>query len=117
MTVSAICHSGLDPDSRAPLPERMNVQQTPTFKTWLRDLKDDEARTRILKRISQFQLGHVGKVQSVGEGVREAQIDYGTGYRLYFVARGDEMIILHCSGSKDGRRDDIMLAKILKKRL
>lgn len=117
MTVPAICHSGLDPDSTAPLPGRMNVQQTPTFSTWLQELTDDGARTQIWKRISQFQLGQVGQVNSVGEGIREAHIDYGPGYRLYFVARADELFILHCSGVKDGRQGDIDLAKELKKEI
>jgi len=53
-------------------------------------------------------------VKSVGEGVREARIDYGPGYRLYFVERGGELIILLCGGSKKTQQSDIELAKTLR---
>jgi putative addiction module killer protein len=93
----------------------MKIRQTDAFEKWLKKLKDHEARARILMRINRFRLGNLGDVKSVGEGVREARIDYGPGYRLYFVERGGELIILLCGGSKKTQQADVEKAKILGK--
>lgn len=92
----------------------MNIRQTDAFAKWLRKLKDHEARARIILRINRFKHGNLGDVKSVGEGVREARIDYGPGYRLYFVERGGELIILLCGGSKKTQQSDIEMAKKLR---
>lgn len=93
----------------------MKIRQTDAFVKWLKKLKDHEAQARILMRINRFRLGNLGDVKSVGEGVREARIDYGPGYRLYFVERGEELIILLCGGSKKTQQADVEKAKILGK--
>ena len=95
----------------------MKIQQTDAFSKWLKKLKDHEARARIILRINRFKHGNLGDVKSVGEGVREARIDYGPGYRLYFVERGGELIILLCGGSKKTQQSDIARAKTLKTEL
>ncbi len=68
-------------------------------------------------RITRFRLGNMGEVKPVGEGVREARIDYGPGYRLYFAERGGDLIILLCGGSKKTQQRDIKMAKMLNKEL
>jgi len=49
----------------------------------------------------------------VGEGISELRIDYGPGYRLYFVQRGRVLIVLLCGGDKRSQRRDIARAKTL----
>jgi putative addiction module killer protein len=80
-------------------------------------LRDDQARGRILKRVDRAKKGNLGDVGPVGEGVSEMRIHYGPGYRLYFVNRGAELIILLCGGDKSGQSDDIEEAKRLAKGL
>ncbi len=45
------------------------------------------------------------------------RIDYGPGYRLYFVQRGSEVVILLVGGGKATQPKDIELAKRLAKQV
>ena len=89
------------------------VHQTEEFSEWLTGLRDIRAKARIVTRITRFTLGNLGDVKPVGEGVSEARIDYGPGYRLYFVQQGEVMILLLCGGTKKTQQADIERAKIL----
>jgi putative addiction module killer protein len=60
-------------------------------------------------------LGNFGDVKSVGDGVRELRVDYGPGYRLYFVQRQEVLVILLCGGDKRTQDKDIRIAKTLAK--
>lgn len=93
----------------------LTVQLTDEFADWLYGLKDRDARSRILIRIKRFEQGNLGDVKPVGEGVSEARLKYGPGYRLYFIQRGDEIVILLCGGTKRTQASDITSAKILAK--
>ncbi len=71
----------------------------------------------ILARLARFQLGNLGDVEPVGEGVSEARIKFGPGYRVYFVRRGDILIVVLCGGDKSTQARDIARAKRLAKEL
>jgi putative addiction module killer protein len=58
------------------------------FSKWLKDLRDDRARARIQARILRLSLGNPGDVKPVGHGISEMRINYGPGYRVYFLRRG-----------------------------
>ena len=77
------------------------------FKHWLKKLKDETGRARIVSRINRLMEGLPGDVAPVGNGVSELRIHYGPGYRVYFHQRGDTMIILLCGGDKGTQRRDI----------
>jgi putative addiction module killer protein len=49
-------------------------------------------------------------VKLVGSGVSEMRIDYGPGYRVYFVRRGNTVVILLCGGDKRTQDRDIARA-------
>jgi putative addiction module killer protein len=89
------------------------LRQTLEFSAWLKGLRDRAALQRIAARLSRMQLGNLGDVQPVGEGVSEARIHHGPGYRLYFVLRGDALIVLLCGGDKSTQTRDIARAKTL----
>lgn len=74
---------------------------------------DHRAIERIAQRIVQLQAGLLGDVKPVGAGISELRIDYGPGYRLYFVQRGDVLIVLLCGGDQRTQRRDIARAKAL----
>ena len=87
------------------------VRQTTRFATWLASLRDERARARILKRLDRARDGNLGDVAPVGGGVSEMRIFYGPGYRLYFVRRGSELIVLLCGGDKSTQDADIVEAR------
>lgn len=89
------------------------VRQSETFSGWLHDLRDAKARTKILVRIQRLADGNPGDVGPVGEGVSELRLHYGPGYRVYFVSRGAEIVLLLCGGDKSSQARDIETAKRL----
>lgn len=88
----------------------MQIRQTSTFTKWFGALKDGNARARINVRIRRISLGNLGDVKPVGQGVSELRIDYGPGYRIYFVKHGEIIIILLCGGDKSTQEKDIQKA-------
>lgn len=76
------------------------IEQLPGFVKWLGGLRDRSARAQIQIRITRLELGLMGDVKPVGEGVSELRVDFGPGYRLYFKQRGKELIFLLAGGDK-----------------
>ena len=91
----------------------VEIRQTATFRDWLDGLADARAAERIAQRLVRLQAGLFGDVRSVGEGVSELRVDYGPGYRVYFVRRGRLTVILLCGGDKRSQARDIKAAKAL----
>lgn len=88
----------------------LQVYRSRVFDRWLSSLRDAAARARILVRIDRLARGNPGDARSVGEGVSELQIDFGPGYRVYFLQRGDALVVLLCGGDKSTQQRDIKQA-------
>jgi putative addiction module killer protein len=88
----------------------IEVRETQVFSEWLESLRDPQARARVLARILRLRLGNPGDVKPVGEGVSELRIDYGPGYRVYYVKRGTMLLILLSGGAKPTQDKDIKTA-------
>ena len=88
----------------------IEVRQTEIFARWLANLRDGRARARINARIRRLSVGNPGDAKSVGGGVSEMRIDYGPGYRVYFICRGEALVILVASGDKRTQNHDIAMA-------
>jgi putative addiction module killer protein len=88
----------------------IEVRQTEEFSGWLRRLRDANAVARIAGRIRRMEMGNPGDSRSVGQGVLETRIDYGPGYRVYYVHRGAHIVILACGGDKRTQQQDIKKA-------
>jgi putative addiction module killer protein len=91
----------------------MQIRRTEQFTRWLMDLKDRQGRARILTRIDRLEEGNPGNWRSVGGGVIELKIDFGPGYRVYYVQHGTRLIVLLCGGDKSTQARDIEVAKSL----
>ena len=88
----------------------VEIRQTEHYATWFARLRDAQARARIDVRIRRLSLGNPGDARPVGGGVSELRINYGPGYRVYFVSRGSKVVILLAGGDKRTQYRDIRLA-------
>lgn len=88
----------------------IEIRQTEVYARWFDNLRDRNARMRINIRIRRLSLGNPGDVRPIGEGVSELRIDYGPGYRVYFVQSGSALVILLAGGSKSTQNRDIKRA-------
>lgn len=93
----------------------LEIVQSATFGSWLSGLRDGQARARINARIRRLSLGNPGDVKPVGSGVSEMRIDYGSGYRVYYMQRGELLVVLLCGGDKRTQHSDIRTALTIAK--
>ncbi len=85
----------------------IEIRQTDIYAKWFARLKDIRAKARVDIRIRRLSLGNPGDVKPVGKGVSELRIDDGKGYRVYFVQRGEQFILLLVGGDKSTQQHDI----------
>jgi putative addiction module killer protein len=85
----------------------IEIRKTEVFERWLMGLRDQRAVARINTRLRRMMMGNPGDVLPVREGISELRIDYGPGYRVYFVQRGREVVILLAGGDKRTQSRDI----------
>jgi putative addiction module killer protein len=71
----------------------------------------------VVARIKRLERGLMGDVEPGGKGVLELRIHVGAGWRVYFVQRGAQVIVLLAGGSKRTQKTDIKRAKALAARL
>ena len=91
----------------------LEVRKTERFNLWLHALADSSARVQILARLARLATGHLGDWRSVGRGVRELRIQYGPGYRVYFIRAGARIVLLLAGGDKSSQKRDIARAQAL----
>jgi putative addiction module killer protein len=81
------------------------------YTEWLASLKDQKIKERIRARIRRLESGLYGDCESVGEGVLELRMFFGSGYRVYFAEDKENIVILLCGGDKSSQKQDIKAAK------
>ncbi len=85
------------------------------FTTWFDALRDKQVKVRIQVRIDRVELGNYGDCAPVGEGVLELRMTFGSGYRVYFIERDLEIVVLLAGGDKSTQSNDIKKAIELSK--
>ena len=86
------------------------VKRLEAFSDWLRGLKDGQTQQRLIKRLRKAQLGNLGDVAPVGQGVYEMREHFGPGWRMYFVQRGNTLVVMLGGGDKSTQSTDIARA-------
>lgn len=88
------------------------IEKTNEFDKWIRKLKDNRAKAKIIFRIQKLELEeHFGDYKTLGSGIREMRIDYAKGYRIYFKQLDKKIVILLIGGNKSTQTEDIRRAK------
>jgi len=95
----------------------IEIRQTAEYTEWFADLRERQAKARIDIRVRRLSLGNPGDVRPVGDGVSELRIDFGPGYRAYFIQQGAVVIVLLAGGDKSTQDRDIRAAKKLAREL
>ena len=86
------------------------VAETGIFSNWRKNLRDNQAKHRIQARIDRVKCGNFGDWKTEAGEVKAMRIDYGPGYRLYYVIRGMKIVFLLCGGDKHSQSADIKKA-------
>lgn len=94
----------------------IHVLKTGAFSKWFEDVSDGRAKARIQIRIDRISLGLIGDAKFF-DGIGELRIDYGPGYRVYFIRHGKGVVILLGGGVKKTQRRDIAAAIALAKEI
>ena len=92
--------------------EYVSVDGESYFREWLDSLAV-AVRARIQARVLRFETGNLGDHKSIGEGVWEARVMFGPGYRIYFAKEGRAIILLLLGGDKSSQTGDIRKARRL----
>jgi putative addiction module killer protein len=91
-----------------------SIEKTAVFDKWIRRLKDQRAKAKILVRIQRIQEdGNFGDCEPVGNGISELRIQYSKGYRIYIKEYKGKIVILLSGGTKSSQQVDIAKAKEL----
>ena len=78
----------------------LQIRKTDVYAEWIDNLRDQQARARILVRVERLAAGNPGDIKPVGSGVSELRIHFGPGYRVYFTQRGQDIVILLAGGDE-----------------
>ncbi|WP_144756024.1 type II toxin-antitoxin system RelE/ParE family toxin [Bartonella saheliensis] len=92
------------------------IKKTSYFNKWLNSLRDKQVQKKIAMRILRLEYGLFGDVKFFN-GIGELRIHYGAGYRIYFVKRKKEIILLLNAGDKSTQQKDIEKALQLVKEI
>ena len=76
------------------------------FRRWF-DRLDATAAAKITIALARIEQGNLSNTKGVGGGVLEYRVDFGPGYRIYFGADGETLVILLAGGTKQGQQGDI----------
>lgn len=89
------------------------VKRTQEFDDWLDGLPDSMTQRRLQTRLRKVQLGNLGDVESVCNGICEMREHFGAGWRMYYVQRESVIIVMLGGGNKASQKKDIALAKTI----
>ena len=93
----------------------MRVKKTDEYREWLDRVRDQAGRARILVRVDRLIHGNPGDHRNLQGGVSELKIDFGPGYRVYYMQRGEQLLLLLIGGDKSTQAKDIVKAQQLAK--
>ena len=94
-----------------------SVIETEAFADWVDGIRDMPTRIRLRRRINKAKLGNLGDIKTVGDGVWEMREFFGPGWRMYYIQRGDVLIVMLGGGDKSSQERDIATAQAMAKEI
>ncbi|MCZ4339874.1 type II toxin-antitoxin system RelE/ParE family toxin [Shewanella colwelliana] len=93
--------------------EYKNSDGKSPFNEWLMSIRDPRAQVKITKAITQMESGNFGDHKAItgAKGLQERRIDYGPGYRIYYVTEGEKLIIIFAGSDKSSQQKAIDSSK------
>ena len=88
----------------------MRLEKTDEYRDWLDALRDQTGRARILVRVDRLIDGNPGQHRHLTNGVSELKIDFGPGYRVYYMQKGVRLLLLLAGGDKSTQQRDVAMA-------
>ena len=80
------------------------------YRDWLSSL-DVKVKARVQARVMRFEQGNLGDHKFVDDGVWEARLMFGAGYRIYYALDGQTVLLLLLGGDKRTQQKDIKRAQ------
>jgi putative addiction module killer protein len=80
------------------------------WRAWLDEL-DVSTRARVQARVLRFESGNLGDHKALGDGLWEARLFFGPGYRIYFSRHEGALVLLLAGGDKGSQSRDIRRAR------
>ena len=93
------------------------VLETDAFIDWVNSLRDRPTRIRLRRRLGKAARGNLGDVKPVGDGIWEMREFFGPGWRMYYLQRGELVIMMLGGGDKSSQASDIEAPKAIAKEL
>ncbi|GGX42763.1 type II toxin-antitoxin system RelE/ParE family toxin [Saccharospirillum salsuginis] len=93
----------------------LKVLLTDEVQADIEELRDRKAKAKIRLALDKLELGNLGDVKPVGEGVSEIRLHYGPGYRIYYFQDGEAIYVVACVGDKATQSKDVRRAKEIKR--
>ena len=94
-----------------------SVIETESFAEWVDNIRDMPTRIRLRRRVNKAKLGNLGDTKAVGDGIWEMREFFGPGWRMYYIQRGDVLIVMLGGGDKSSQERDIAAAKAMAKEI
>ena len=88
----------------------LDENENDLYQEWLDSLRDRTAKVAIIRRIARMEIGQFGDHKHLQEGIWEAKIEVGAGYRVYYAHVGGKVILLTSGGDKGSQSRDIKRA-------
>ncbi len=89
------------------------LESTPVFDKWLKGIKANSTRNRVLSRLDRVSNGNLGDFRSLGSELFELRFFFGSELRVYYTIRDERIALLLSGGDKSSQVEDIQKARRL----
>lgn len=87
------------------------IRMSYEFERWLTEIRNDQAKARLLARLKRVQRGLIGDTRALSGGLHELREHFGAGWRMYYVWRPPNTVIMLTGGLKGSQAKDILRAR------